>query len=244
MPGNNSMQSFGEFRLIRQDDAVYLDAPEGTFSYYHPREIFTGFSWDALSASPLLARRRVESILILGLGGGTAARQCRLLYPDAEIVGVERDPEVLRAAKTHFGLANLAIKMVESPGESYLDSCGRRFDAILDDMWPVKPDAPKVFETNPNWIETVRSCLSARGVHAINIYSRSRKRSEFRLAAGRLRATYPDVREVRPHRGSTTILAAGRDLVTNQSVRSRIKQLPRPDFEGLRDLMLHRVPRG
>lgn len=78
MPRNNSLQSFGEFRLTRQGEAVYLDAPEGTFSYYHPREIFTGFSWDALSASPLLARRRVESILILGLGGGTAARQCRL----------------------------------------------------------------------------------------------------------------------------------------------------------------------
>ena len=44
------------------------------------------------------------SILILGLGCGTAAKIFSQKWPKAKIVGVEIDPEVIRVGKKYFGL--------------------------------------------------------------------------------------------------------------------------------------------
>eukprot|EP00439_Symbiodinium_sp_Y106_P011941 s5354_g1.t2 len=64
---------------------------------------------DVLAAPVLLLPRQPRSILILGLGGGTVARALRALCPEASIVGVEMDDEVLDAARRHFGLDDLGV---------------------------------------------------------------------------------------------------------------------------------------
>ena len=92
-----------EVKVGRRGRALRIN---GTFaSWYEPGRASTGSVWDALAAPLLLlppARRR--SVLILGLGGGSAARVVRALAPRAEIVGVEFDADVVRAAREHFDL--------------------------------------------------------------------------------------------------------------------------------------------
>jgi spermidine synthase len=88
-------------------------------------------------AAPLLllppARRR--SILILGLGGGSVARIVRVLAPKAEIVGVEFDPAVVRAAREHFDLDELGVRIVEGDARGYLSRTRRVFDFVLEDLF-------------------------------------------------------------------------------------------------------------
>src|SRR6185295_2505995 len=79
---------------------------DGTFaSSYRPGSPLTGSVWDALAA-PLAwlppARRR--SVLVLGLGGGSAARLVRAIAPECRVVGVESSAEVLDAARRWFEL--------------------------------------------------------------------------------------------------------------------------------------------
>jgi SAM-dependent methyltransferase len=119
---------------MRRGLALEID---GTFaSYQLDGSARTGSVWDALVA-PLLwlppARRR--SVLILGLGGGSAARLARALAPRARIVGIEFDPEVVRAARRWFGLDALGVEVVTGDARAYLETCRERFDLVIDDVF-------------------------------------------------------------------------------------------------------------
>jgi len=121
---------------------------DGTFaSSWRPGEVLTRSVWDAL-ALPVLAlpparRRRV---LVLGLGGGSAARLVRALAPEARILGVEYDADVLRAARRHLGLDELGVEVVRADARRWLERSRRSFDLVIDDVfvgrgWSVhKPD--------------------------------------------------------------------------------------------------------
>jgi spermidine synthase len=110
---------------------------DGTFaSYWRADGAATGSVWDALVAPLLLvppARRR--RVLILGLGGGSAARLARALAPRAAIVGVELDREVVAAARRHFGLDALEVEVVCDDALRVLGRERRRFDLVIEDCF-------------------------------------------------------------------------------------------------------------
>lgn len=213
-------------RLIRHGKALRLRAPEGTYSYYHPKYLFTGLGWDAQTGSLLLARRAIRSILILGLGGGTVARQCRALFPDALIVGVELNRRVIDLAYQPFALRSTDLKVVIMAGEKYLRKTNRRFDAILDDMWiPHHPDQRAVL-TDPEWSKLVFSRITPGGIYAANLYSRSESRYQASGAVNRLASRFRTLREVRPSPGETTVIAGGRNLYTPRETRAKLRNLP------------------
>lgn len=110
---------------------------DGTFaSYWRAGGAATGSVWDALVAPLLLlppARRR--RVLVLGLGGGSAARLVRALAPPATIVGVERDRAVVAAARRHFGLDALGVEVVRGDALVLLARERRRFDLVIEDCF-------------------------------------------------------------------------------------------------------------
>jgi spermidine synthase len=133
---------------------------DGTFaSWYAPGSVTTGSVWDALAAPLLLlppARRR--SVLVLGLGAGSAARVARALAPAAAIVGVERDREVLRAARRWFDLDELGLEVVRADARRFLERCRERFDAILEDVFVGRGAALG----KPDWLPVPGLALAAR----------------------------------------------------------------------------------
>ncbi len=110
---------------------------DGTFaSWYEPGKAVTGSVWDALAAPLLLLpRSRRDRVLILGLGGGSAARVARALAPRARITGVEIDAGVVRVARRWFDLDGLDVEVVKDDARLYLERTRRRFDVILDDVF-------------------------------------------------------------------------------------------------------------
>ncbi len=110
---------------------------DGTFaSWYEPGKQSTGSVWDALAAPLLLLPKpRRDRVLILGLGGGSAARVARALAPKARITGVEIDARVVRAARRWFDLDGLDVEVVKGDARLYLERTRRRFDVILDDVF-------------------------------------------------------------------------------------------------------------
>ncbi len=135
---------------------------DGTLaSYYAPGSPLAGPVWDALAA-PLAwlppARRR--SVLILGLGGGSAARVVRALAPRARILGVERSAEVVRAARRHLGLGALGVEVVVADAKAFLERARGRFDLVLEDVFVGRGRAVR----KPDWLPAPGLALAARRV--------------------------------------------------------------------------------
>ena len=146
-----------EVQRGRRGRALRID---GTFaSWYAPGSPLTGSVWDALALPLLLLpppRRR--SVLVLGLGGGSAARVARCIAPRARIVGVERSAEVLRAARRWFDLDALDLEVVRADARSYLATTRRCFDAILEDVFVGRSRAVH----KPDWLPEPGLARAAR----------------------------------------------------------------------------------
>ena len=140
----------GEVRVVHRDGALELRV-DGTFaSVYRRRDAAHGIGMGrpgrALLALPPEGRRL--SLLILGLGGGSAARLARALAPRARIVGVEIDPRVVALARRWFGLGELGLEVVRADAEGFLAGCRERFDAVLEDVFV----GPGRAVRKPDWI--------------------------------------------------------------------------------------------
>jgi SAM-dependent methyltransferase len=110
---------------------------DGTYaSSWTPGEIATRSVWDALAASVLAQPpERRRSVLLLGLGAGSAARIVRALAPDARIVGVELDRDVVAAARRWFELDGLNVEVVIGDAREVAAQSSDRFDIVLEDVF-------------------------------------------------------------------------------------------------------------
>ena len=136
-----------ELRRVRGGLELRIDGTQA--SVYRPGGGVTGVVWWAL-ASPvlLLPRNRPRRVLLLGLAAGSVARAIRALDPQAEIVGVERDREVLRVARRYFALADLRLELVAADALGYLKGERRRFDLIVEDLFVGPPRSVR----KPDWL--------------------------------------------------------------------------------------------
>jgi spermidine synthase len=128
-------------------------------SLYRPGDASTGSVWDAIGA-PLLLRPegRRARLLMLGMGGGSVCRQLRRLAPEAEIVAVEFDPEVVAVARAEFDLEELELEVVVDDALALLKREQRRFDAIFEDVFVGRGDDVH----KPEWIPDPGHALARR----------------------------------------------------------------------------------
>jgi len=192
---------------------------DGTFaSLWRPGTAATGLVWDALVA-PLLAlpparRRRV---LILGLGGGSAARLVRALAPRAAIVGVELDRAVVAAARQHFALDALDLDVRCEDALRALTRERRRFDLIVEDCFVGRGRE----ERKPDWLPRPGLALAARrlapgGILVVNTID------ETAAVARELAALLPHRLELRIDGYENRVLAASTRPLAVRALRAAV----------------------
>jgi spermidine synthase len=198
---------------------------DGTFaSFYQPGSVVTGSVWDAIAAPLLgLPARRRRRVLILGLGGGSAARIVRAIAPEAEIVGVELDPAVLNAAREHLDLDELGVEVVLADALEFLRDDTRddkgRYDAILEDVFVGEGDAVH----KPGWLPEpglvlARERLAPGGVLVTNTLD------EAPVVARALCGLFRSVLAIDVEDYDNRIFAAGRDLPQAGVLRSAVRE--------------------
>ncbi len=196
---------------------------DGTFaSLWRPGKVTTGSVWDALAA-PLLSlpQARCGSVLLLGLGGGSAARVARALLPRARIVGIERDPHVIGAARRHFALDALRLEVVLADARSYLMQGRGKFDAVLEDVF-VGSGAEVC---KPDWLPEPGLALAAQRLRPGGLLA-TNSLDEVSAAARALRANVglPISIEVRGY--DNRILAAGPAGLCARRLRAAVAAHP------------------
>ncbi|MCC5844574.1 MAG: fused MFS/spermidine synthase [Verrucomicrobia bacterium] len=117
------------------DGAIDFDVIGATHATWHPRLLLTGHAWDAITAATLMGRTPPESLLLLGLGGGTVLRQLRFFLPDTRMTAVEIDPGMIRLARTHMAIDELDLEIIQDDAYAFLQRDTRRFDRVIDDLY-------------------------------------------------------------------------------------------------------------
>jgi spermidine synthase len=130
---------FNDMRVVRVGQRIDLDVDGATHATWHPTQVLTGYSWDALTVGALLGQTTPTRALILGMGGGTVARQLRHCLPRMRITGVEIDALVVALAKTHLAL-NSDDNVVIGDAYDFVGQCDDTFDVIIDDLFLSGPD--------------------------------------------------------------------------------------------------------
>lgn len=196
---------------------------DGTFaSFYRPGEVATGSVWDAI-ALPVLAlppaRRR--RILVLGLGAGSSARVVRALAPEATVVGVEFNAEIVRVAKTWFDLDALDIEVEIADARAYLARSRRRFDLILEDVFVGSGDRVH----KPAWLPSPGHRLAARRLSKGGILV-SNALDEANFVAWSLRDLFPAVVEIGIRDFDNRVFVGGGHGLSARSLRQAATREP------------------
>ncbi len=133
-------------------------------------------NYTKMMMSALFIEPRPQSILIIGLGGGTLPIALQELLPDATIDIVEIDPAVVRVAERYFGFRKSdKVRVAEIDGRVFVKRAQRqqrRYDLVMLDAFDHEY-IPEHLLTK-EFLEEVAALMTPDGVLAANTFSSSR----------------------------------------------------------------------
>lgn len=145
----------------------------------------------AKSQKPLVAR-----CLILGLGGGTAARLVSQLWPAAEIIGIEIDSEVIKLAKKYFKVHQVShLEIVKADALKWLKRRKEKFDLILMDLY--LGDQLPAGSENQVFLKRLKARLNPGGLVIFNRLFYQEKKIQTEAFIKKLSKVFPEISFVR-----------------------------------------------
>ncbi len=245
--GSRSSFAFWERNLAYEGESVYnyLQVREtensvilstnvlfGVQSIHMKKEGLTGMYYDYALAAPVLAGAEEKDkmdVLILGMGSGTYAVQCRKYFPHAQVEGVEIDQKITDLAREHFELPE-DVEVATYDGRAYLKGVQKKYDVIMVDAYQ---DITIPFQmSSVEFFKEVREHLKADGVMVVNMNMKSQKKGNINeYLSDTIASIFPNVYTVDVSGSSNRELFAFSD----HSALSRLSQAGGLD----RELLAH-----
>jgi spermidine synthase len=191
--------AYGYIQVVRDGSKTELILNEGQaiHSIYDSSNLLTGGPWDYMVVAGAFrpAQDSVvtpKDVAILGLAGGTAARQYTAAYgTSVQITGVEIDPDIVDVAHRYFHLDEPNVHPVVADARYWLDTQAKQYDVVVMDAYR-QPYIPFHLTTREFFTE-VRDHLRPGGVAVVNA---GRTATDYRLVdaiASTMAAVYPSV---------------------------------------------------
>ncbi len=144
----------------------------GVQSVYRKEKSLTGMYYDYAMAAPLMtpvSDMNDVDMLILGMGTGTYATQCRRYLGDMNIEGVEIDEKITDLANRYFEMPS-DIPVTTYDGRAYLNAIDKTYDVIMVDAYQ---DITIPFQmSSVEFFTLVKEHLSPGGVMVVNMNMR------------------------------------------------------------------------
>lgn len=201
---------YNYIQVLKDGDDYLLALNEGQaiHSIYNPNELLTGGPWDYFTVAPLFNESALQpapsSALMIGLAGGTAARQLIEAYPGMTVDGVEIDEAVADVGQDYFGMTDPRIRIIIEDGRYYLRTTDSTYDLIGVDAYK-QPYIPFQLTTREFFAE-VKAKLNECGVVVVNV---GRTDTDFRLVdviASTMRDVFPAVYAIDVERYTNTMV--------------------------------------
>ena len=144
----------------------------GVQSVYMKQDGLTGMYYDYAMAAPLMVPDKEISdmdLLILGMGTGTYATQCRKYLGDMNVEGVEIDEKITQLSEQYFSLSK-DIPVTTYDGRAFLNATDKKYDVIMVDAYQ---DITIPFQmSSVEFFSLVKSHLKDNGVMVVNMNMR------------------------------------------------------------------------
>ena len=129
----------------------------------------------------------VSNCLILGLGGGTVVQLIKNRWPEAKIIGVEIDPEIIKIGRKFFGLGEIKnLEIIKANAFKWVDghfndlNHQSKFDLIIIDLYLGK-EFPKEVESE-EFLKNLKKLLAKKGLVIFNwLKGKSEKQFEEKI---------------------------------------------------------------
>ena len=145
----------------------------GVQSVYRKEKGLTGMYYDYAMAAPFMAGVHDKDkldVLVLGMGTGTFATQCRRYFDNTEFTGVEIDDKITDLARTYFELSE-EVPVVSYDGRAYLYGDNKKYDVIMVDAYQ---DITIPFQmSSVEFFTLVKDHLKDDGVMVVNMNMKS-----------------------------------------------------------------------
>ena len=171
---------------------LLLDEGSAVHSIYDPTSLYTHGYWDDVLLAPYFGSGRVPGrVALVGLAGGTVARQFTAIDGPIPIDGVELDPKIVDVGRRYFHMTEPNLHVTVADGRYWMATRAGRYDVILVDAYR-QPYIP-FYLTTREFFESAKAHLQPDGVVAINV---GRTPTDNRLVdalTGTLNAVFPNV---------------------------------------------------
>jgi len=159
---------------------LILNEGQAIHSIYNPHQILTGWYWDYFLAAPYFnpgfQPSQLHRMAIIGLAGGTIARQFSAVYGPVPIDGVEIDPSIVATARKYFSMNEPNLHVFEEDGRAFIRQTQARYDLIAIDAFQ-QPYIP-FHLTTVEFFSELRDHMTDNGVLALNT---GHTRTDFQL---------------------------------------------------------------
>ena len=143
-----------------------LDSVQSAMSLKDPNRLCLAYTRKMMAF--LLFKRTPQRILLLGLGGGSLAKFCCGVLPEAAVTAIEPNPDVI-ALREEFRIPadDGRFRVIQADGAAYVAQLPPCKDVILADACDRTGIAPEL--STVEFYQDARRCLSPGGVFVINV---------------------------------------------------------------------------
>jgi spermidine synthase len=221
---------YNYIQVVRNGDEIGLVMNEGhaIHSIYNPNQLLTEGPWDYFMLGPFFNKDQraedVDSLALIGLAGGTTARQFTEIFGPIPIDGVEIDPEIVEVGREYFAMNQPNLNVIVEDGRYFLKTTENRYDVIGVDAYR-QPYIPFQLTTK-EFFQEAYDHLNDDGVMVLNA---GRYGTDFRLVhaiATTMGAVFPNVYLIDVGRFSNTMVIATKQPSDLANYAANIAQLP------------------
>ncbi|NJL94786.1 MAG: fused MFS/spermidine synthase [Anaerolineae bacterium] len=211
---------------------LWLNEGQGIHSQYHPTDYYYRRTWGLFLAGPYFnpgfTPDQMGPVALVGLAGGTIARQHSAVYGPIPIDGIEIDGDIVAASRRYLGMDLPNLNTIVGDARYEFRQLEGPYSMVGLDAYRV----PMCLQlTTVEFFEEVRERLAEDGVVVINVGRTPDDRRLEEAIARTLLEVFPSVHRIDVPDSLNTILVATRqptDPANLAANRARLDPVPHP----------------